>query len=333
MADIGGGRYYEGADLASIPEIFVEETRTVARNLVQEGLFYPALGAASAATAGLDVAPPLSGYVLSTPKGTASVALEIGERDPLLASWRRGLGQVTAWTSDATTRWSSEWVEWDRFVGFWGQVVREALPVEGEGVPSLRIDGGELRISANPGAIPDVSSVSARVSMPNGDLRVVPLTGGADGTFSGSVPTDLPGTYGVVVVVEDRGTIIAQASSGVVSGYSTEYAHLDPDPALPVALAGPTGGVVDPDPGDVFEPLTRRGAAEVPLWPWLVGAALALFAADITLRRLNLSDEEIVVESAVAVPPPPKAPPPEVVSPEDSASSETMGRLLRRRRR
>ncbi len=334
MATIGGGRYYEGADLASIPEIFVEETRTVARNLIQEGVFYPAMGAASAATVGLDVAPPLAGYVLATPKGTARVALEVGERDPLLATWRRGLGQVTAWTSDATTRWSSEWVVWDRYVGFWGQVVREALPVEGEGVPSLRIDRGSLAITADPGSIPDAATVSARVSMPDGSLRIVPLALTPAGAFSATMPAELPGTYGVVVVVEAAGTVVSQASSGVVSGYSAEYANLEPDPGLPPELASRTGGVVDPEPDTVFAPLVRRGAAEVPLWPWLVGAALLLFALDVTLRRLNLSDEEIVVASAVSVPAPPKAPPPPPpLPPEDVTSSETMGRLLRRRRR
>lgn len=332
MADIGGGRYYEGEDLASIPEIFVEETRTVARNLIQEGLFYPALGTATAPTVGLEATPPLAGYVLSTPKGTATVALEIGERDPLLASWRRGLGQVTAWTSDATTRWSSEWVTWAGYPGFWGQVVRETLPVEGQGVPSLRVDAGDLSISSDPGSIPATATVSARVSMPDGSLRVVPLSLTGSGSFAGVTPADLPGTYGVTVVVEDRGAVVARASSGVVSGYSTEFANLEPDPGLATALAGPTGGSVDPDPAAVFKPRDRRGEADVPLWPWLVGLALLAFAGDVTLRRLNLSDEEIVVTSAVPVPAPPEVPPP-VAPPQDASGSETMNRLLRRKRR
>lgn len=330
MADIGGGRYYEGTDLASIPEIFVEETRTVMRNLIQEGIFYPALGVSSAATIGLEQSPPLTGYVLATPKGTARVALEVGERDPLLASWRRGLGQVTAWTSDATTRWSAEWVGWERYGGFWGQVVREVLPVEGRGVPSLSVESGSLRITSDPGAISGTATVSARVSTPDGGLRVVPLAAGSDGTFGGTVPADLPGTYGVVVVVEDRGTVVSRASSGIVTGYSAEYAHLVPDPGLPGALATPTGGTVDPAANTVFEPLARRGQAEVPLWPWFVGLALALFAVDVTLRRLNLGEEEIVVESAVTVPTPPTVPP----SPDlpVTPTTETMSRLLRRKR-
>src|SRR5690606_37153709 len=39
MADVGGGRFYPGADLASVPEIFVEETLTAARGLINEGSF------------------------------------------------------------------------------------------------------------------------------------------------------------------------------------------------------------------------------------------------------------------------------------------------------
>ena len=86
-AALGGGRYYPGRDLESIPEIFVEETLRVARPLVAEGVFLPALGAASQVTAGLSATPPLRGYVLTKVKETAALPLEIGPGDPC---WRRG---------------------------------------------------------------------------------------------------------------------------------------------------------------------------------------------------------------------------------------------------
>ena len=47
MAELGGGRYYAGDNLEEIPEIFVQETLTVARNLATEGTFFPVLGAPS----------------------------------------------------------------------------------------------------------------------------------------------------------------------------------------------------------------------------------------------------------------------------------------------
>ena len=69
MAAVGGGRYYPGADLESIPEIFVEETLTVSKNLVEEGVFSPVLGAPSPVTDTLTESPALLGYVLTKPKG------------------------------------------------------------------------------------------------------------------------------------------------------------------------------------------------------------------------------------------------------------------------
>src|SRR5690606_34846673 len=82
-AALGGGQFYRGEDLSAVPEIFVEETLRVARPLVAEGSFLPALGAASPVTAGLTSAPPLGGYVLTKPKPTAALPLEVGPGDPL----------------------------------------------------------------------------------------------------------------------------------------------------------------------------------------------------------------------------------------------------------
>ena len=50
------------------------------------------------------------------------------DKDPLLVSWRYGLGKVTAFTSDLSGRWGKEWVtwpalpQWQRFSTESGQV-------------------------------------------------------------------------------------------------------------------------------------------------------------------------------------------------------------------
>lgn len=333
MATLGGGRYYPGADLASIPEIFVEETQTVARDLVQEGTFFPALAAATPVTDGLTEAPPLLGYVLTKSKGTATVGLEIGEGDPLLATWQRGLGRVTAWTSDAEARWASPWVTWDESVDFWGRVLRDVLPGDDQVAPLLRVGDGNLTVVAGPFPTHGDGTVTARVRTPDGDTRVTVLNAAPDGTFIGSLPAAVPGTYWVSVVGEVLGSESVLGTSGVVSGYSAEYGLQRPDPTLAAALADPTGGRVDPDPGGVFDDTERRGAAGVPIWPWLTLVALALFLVDVALRRLALGDGEVAVLSAVPVPEPPPAPPEPKTESAPPPTSETMARLLQRKRR
>ncbi len=148
-AALGGGRFYAGQDLESVPEIFAEETLRVARPLVAEGSFLPALGAASQVTAGLTAAPPLRGYILATPKPTSAVALRDRPRGSAAGQLAAGLGRATAWTSDATSRWSADWIAWDGFVDFWGRVVGDVLPAGRETPPEVRLDervaAGRLR--------------------------------------------------------------------------------------------------------------------------------------------------------------------------------------------
>ena len=71
--------------------------------------------------------PPLYGYVATSPKDAAQTILVSAKDDPVLAAWQYGLGKAVAFTSDATGRWAREWIDWDQFPQFWGQVVRYTI--------------------------------------------------------------------------------------------------------------------------------------------------------------------------------------------------------------
>jgi uncharacterized membrane protein len=344
MAQVGGGRFYPGTDLEAVPEVFVEETLTVARNLANEGSFLPALGAPSPATENLAAAPPLLGYVLTKAKGTASVALEIGEGDPLLASWQRGLGRVTAWTSDATSRWSAAWVDWDGYVEFWGAVVGDVLPSDQEPPPQVVVDDGAIVVALERDDLTDQSQAIARITSPDGTTTAVPLTRTGPDRFVGEVTATSPGAYAVAVTVEDGVGGSVTTSSGAVSSFEQEFAFREPDPSLAEAIATATGGRVDPSPEETFEPAPTRGSAERSLWPILVGIALALFMIDVALRRLVLtagdaeawrqavrseaSRERARVEAVTAA----RATSPDMAR-EVVSDSETLQRLMRRKQR
>lgn len=80
----------------------------MARRLIVEGNFLPEISSNAPVVANLTSAPPISGYLATTPRPSATQHLRIGdEKDPLLATWRVGLGQVSSWTSDSGERWSS----------------------------------------------------------------------------------------------------------------------------------------------------------------------------------------------------------------------------------
>lgn len=340
MASLGGGQFYPGRDLESVPEVFVEETLRVARPLVAEGSFVPALGAASQVTAGLTAAPPLRGYVLTTAKPTATIPLEIGPGDPLLATWQRGLGRATAWASDATTRWSADWVTWDGFVDFWGRVIGDVLPAGRDAPPAVRLDGGSLGITYENAAPLDAVAI-AQVRDGSGEVTSVPMQRTGEDSFAVRVPVAAEGAYWVAVRVEGPEGLIASGSSGVVAGYPDEFAFREQDPQLAADLTEATGGRIEPAPEDVYAAAATRGAAEQDLWPWLVGAALALFLVDVALRRLVIARgdlrrwREALIpkrEAVAALETPVEGGAGDAGSRDALPEEETIGRLLRRKR-
>jgi Mg-chelatase subunit ChlD len=350
LAALGGGQFYAGTDLAAVPEIFVEETLRVARPLIAEGAFLPALGAASQVTAGLTSAPPLRGYVLVRAKDTAQIPLEIGPGDPLLATWQRGLGRATTWASDATARWSADWITWDGYVDFWGRVVRDVLPPSLDTPPEVRFDGGAIEIGFDADVPLDAVAI-ATVRDAAGNVTAVPLQRTGESTFRARVPVTNDGAYWVAVTVENADGVVASGSGGVVAGYDEEFAFRQPDVNLGADLAAATGGRVEPVAAEVYDPAPARGAAETPLWPLLVAVALALFLLDVATRRLVVAKGDLEAwretltrrrrpVEALATPPArapapapgqplPDEPPPREVHPEE----ETFGELLKRKRR
>jgi uncharacterized membrane protein len=338
MAEVGGGRYYAGTDLTAVPDIFVEETLTVARNLINEGSFLPTVVSRSDVTSSLTESPPLLGYVLTKAKGSARIQLEIGQADPLLATWQRGLGRVAAWTSDATARWSSGWVTWDGYVDFWGAVLRDVLPAGLETPPDVWVDGSEINVAVFDEGLTNDSSAIARIRSPDGSIATEPLTRATGSSFEGTFSAGSPGAYWISVTITDQQGGTKTVSSGTVSSYEPEFAFRDPDPTLAVDLAELTEGRVDPDASTVWNPAPLRGTSARPLLPWLVVLALVAFLTDVALRRLSFTP----AESSVPEPQRPRRrkrgpierPEPTPDSPAPTVSdSDTIQRLMRRKQR
>jgi hypothetical protein len=286
--------------------------------------------------------------VLTRPKDTAAIPLEIGPGDPLMATWQRGLGRATAWMSDATARWSADWLEWAGFVDFWGRMVRDVLPPSLDTPPEVRFDGGALDIRFDADVPLDAVAI-ATIRDDAGNLISLPLQRTGETTFEGRSPVARDGAYWVSVTVESADGVLASGSSGVVAGYADEFAFREPDVNLAADLAAATGGRVEPIAAEIYDPAPSRGAAETAVWPWLVGLALALFLVDVALRRLvvargdfeawreSVAKKRAPVEALVTTP---------VTSATDAAvpsqhrqqdrevhpEEETLGRLLKRKR-
>ncbi len=346
VAGIGGGQFYPGRDLDAIPEVFVEETLRVSRPLVSEGMFLPTLGSVSGVTNGLTSAPPLGGYVLTKAKSTAAVPLEIGPGDPLFATWRRGLGRVSVWSSDATTRWADSWVSWEGYAEFWTALVRDTLPSSLDSPPTLVYRDGKINVTYAPGSVPEDSIATAQVRTPGGELLVVPLARSSAGEYSGSIRASAQGAYWVATSVSGSDGVVAESAAALVAPYPDEFAFRDPDPTLVGDITELTKGRVGPDAAAAWDLSPQRGTSDNRIAPLLVLLALALFFTDIVLRRLVLQRgdaavwKEAVMRQSAPVPAmrtdePTGGDTPTTVAQEREIhpEEETLGKLLRRRRK
>jgi Ca-activated chloride channel homolog len=142
LAAQGGGRFYDAANPASIPDIFLKETQQVAGQQIIEEPFFPIKTSSSPILRGVedDGLPQLRGYNGTTAKPAAQTVLVTARDDPLLAQWQYGLGRSVAWTSDSTGRWARDWLGWDGFSRFFSQLVAWTFPGEETGGIEARFD-------------------------------------------------------------------------------------------------------------------------------------------------------------------------------------------------
>ncbi|MGH8910000.1 MAG: VWA domain-containing protein, partial [Egibacteraceae bacterium] len=299
MALAGGGRYYPGRNLAEIPDIIALELEQVARPIVNEGQFYPAVVGLSPATEALEASPPLAGYLATTAKPTARTLLQVGpQHDPLLATWQAGLGTTVAWTSDATARWSAQWVGWEGFSSFWADVVKQTFPQSPQ--PGVELaatataDGLRVRLTVTEGAPPADAVAAATVTGPDGLRREVGLERVSLTAFEALVPADVEGVYAVSGALRRGEEVLLRDAVTAIRSYPAEYAGGGGDPGLLGRVVDTAGGRLDPPPRQAFDRAgLTPGVSAVPLWPWLASVALVLAVADVGLRRLRLERADL----------------------------------------
>lgn len=299
MAEAGGGYFHGVPDAHMIPNIFSAETVLATRSYILEETFNPILTANHPIMSGIPALPALRGYVATTPRAAAQTILRGPEpyRDPVLAAWQYGLGRSVAFTSDATARWGQSWVSWDDFATFWGQAVRWTITEGATGNLETRVqlDDGQARVIVDArddsgGFLNGLDLVASVVQDPTRGGERVQLRQVAPGRYEGAFRPGDEGAYFLRVAAQSGdGDPDAQFSqtTGWVHTYSAEYATFGSDTRLLESLADLTGGAdLSERPAAAFAHTVTGQRAHVPLWPWLLLAALLLLPLDIAVRRL-----------------------------------------------
>ena len=310
-----GGKYYGNVQGRALPRIFQNEARRVSRPLVYE----PENGAVPevifphALLDGVDrVVPPISGFVLTQTKDSplAQVLIQSPKPDSpenatILAVWTYGLGRTAVLTTDAGSRWASDWTEWDGYEKFYSQLVRWLMRPTGDTgkfTIASQVRDGEVQVIMNALNKDDTfqNFLEIQATAVDPKMRSIPLEmrQTAPGRYVGTFPADRAGSYFVNVVPAPGA---APLTTGVTVPYSDEFRVRESNQALIEALAsieprnGEAGIVTPPLDTQPSEELIDTNAFRGGLafarsirdaWPWFVLAGCCLFLADVFVRRV-----------------------------------------------
>lgn len=161
IARIGTGKFYQVTSPRAIPRIFMQEARRVSRPLVFEdltGISPQVTGQHEILTGIASTPPPLTGFVMTTPKESPLVDVVLaspkpeGQANALLATWQYGLGRSVAWTSDVGQRWTTDWREWEGRDKLLLQMVRWTMRSTGQNnnfLAATEVDGQRVKVVLN----------------------------------------------------------------------------------------------------------------------------------------------------------------------------------------
>jgi uncharacterized membrane protein len=289
VAAFSKGKSYFLADPSGLEQILVRDVMEHTGSTAVERPIRPRVVRAAEVLegAGIETAPPLRGYVKYAAKPSADTLITLGDKDPLFVRWQYGLGRAAVFTSDAKSRWASDWVAWKGFDRFWTNVFRDLLPHAQASEVSLRFDAANKELVVDyrlasyvppPDAAPEIFAFG-----PGEFRRPVPLTRIAGGVWRGRVPVgDLRGLFRVRPLEESA--LFPEAGLYLQEEELSSYGA---DPHLLRQIAAFTGGRFEPPVERLFDHTGRPVPRHLRLWPALLALAILLNLAEIMIRKLQ----------------------------------------------
>lgn len=294
IAEMGGGNYYFTDDPNNIPQIFIKEAKRIRKTTVMERTFQASRVKETAVTKGIDfeATPPLKGYLTSKPLPTSEVLVITDQREPLLASWRYGLGKVTVFTSDAADHWADGWASWDGLARLWRQALEDVLrrtDVETIDVGS-QLSGDEVTVKVDTvdrfGEFTNELDLWATLIDPAGRKTRFPLEQSSPGGYKGIAPVEEYGPYLTTVTMKSRTGNPISGFDRIARPFPAEYAMAEPNLKILNEIAMMTGGEFAGSLSRFVRPGQNEVAETSPLWPWFIYFALGLILFDVLLRRI-----------------------------------------------
>ncbi len=321
-----GGNYYSANDPKKLPQIFIKEAAIVRKNLI-----HPPEGNGPPVPVTLGVPgptlkdfgsefPPVRALVMTQPKRQAELQLYTlvkGAQTPILASWRYGLGQSVAFTSDSSTRWAPDWVSWASYKKFWTNILRDASRkrMPSNHTVTTRIEDGVAHVvvealDAKGESYLNFGKLAGSAIEPKGpkgenegNMHTLKFAMTQAGRYEATFPVDKTGAYAITVIDQSDPRRPQSIVTGIANSYSAEFAHTENDDALFAQMDDIATGKntvrrlkdlakLNPLDSGVFAHDMPPKSQPTDLFKWLLIAAVCLFPLDVAVRRLAIDPEK-----------------------------------------
>ena len=293
LAQWGRGRYYHAPDRFNMPEVIVKQPESsLLSPVLEEPTDIRVVGDSFIPRQVPEIAGlKLQGLLEVEARPTADVLLESGRGEPLLCTWRYGLGRVSAWMSEVSGPWSRDLSGRESYArlitGLFragsrsqspGRVTVRALPARDRlTVFAWREPGGE----APPFLRVRVESEAETAGRPGRERFLAGGEGSGLEAPYGLVFREIPAGMARITVTDDGGTTLGRGAVGLQA--ENEWSRARPDRSHLQNLARITGG----RPDGRLTPASARAAEQgFEVWRDLLWGALAVFLALVGVRRL-----------------------------------------------
>lgn len=332
VAEATGGRYYYPSDPNELPGIFIKESKTLKRSMIQNKTITPEVAMDDSVLKGIDAIPALKGYVITTAKGKPAKTVlqapedqseEGGDVDPILAITQYGLGKTAAFTSDLSPNWGVDWTEWDKYSAFVHQLITSIARAQKTG--KLRMwsytTGNEgVIVVEDFGEQESFLEIQARVSGPRNRSEIVPLKQVGPRRYQAQLPLWGKGRYHIVAVPAGEERKDDRAFGGFIIPYSPEYLRFRSNPLVLNDIAVRTNGALldkEATAEDIFSKNRVPKRSSRPIFDWFLIILACLIPLDVGVRRVQL--DWFVIKSWLGI------------GQKRGSSTQTMGALLERK--
>ncbi|HUW55567.1 MAG TPA: hypothetical protein VMZ92_02955, partial [Planctomycetota bacterium] len=213
--------------------------------------------------------------------------------DPVLTTWRYGLGKTAAWTSDLSPNWAAAWVGWEKYHAFVKQLLTDISRTDRPSSIYLQsfAEGNTGTIVVEDHHPQDTFlEIEAQVTGGRRQTGKLRLKQTAPRRYQAEFPLWGRGRYQIVVTAAG-GDRKDQAVGGFVVPYSPEYLRFRSNPIVLKQIAERTGGKMltgNEESEDIFTRDRKPRFSSSSIVDWFLLALACLIPLDVGVRRVQL---------------------------------------------